>query len=374
MQILNITTAREIRNEMNPNEKCVVITGVTGQDGSNMVDYLLQRVIANEADGLHVYGGARRLSLDNHTNIEHLKNNENFSLINLDITDTTCVTRVIKDLQPDYFINFAAQSFVGSSWDLPKQTFAVNATAVLDMLEAIRLYAPLCRFYQAGSSEEFGDVAYAPQDEKHPSRPVSPYGASKVAARALVKVYRDSYNLYACSGFLFNHEGVRRGEEFVTRKITKGVARIKRAMMDGEKFEPIQLGNVNSKRDWSDSEDFVHGVWLMLNQDKPGEYVLSSNETHEIKEFVSLAFNAAGIHGVWRGEGMDEKFVTDLHNYILSEVNEKFYRPAEINLLYGDSSKARKELKWAPRVSFPQLVRKMVSNDLSLLGIDDISS
>ena len=371
MKILSLDSALEIKEKMKEESKTrVVITGVTGQDGSNMVDFLLSQFPDGE---IHIFGGARRLSVENHDNIEHLKNDKNFSLINLDITDSSCITRVVRDLRPDYFINFAAQSFVGSSWDLPRQTFATNATSVLDMLDAIRLYAPSCRFYQAGSSEEFGDVAYSPQDENHPSRPVSPYGASKVAARALVKVYRDSYNLYACAGLLFNHEGLRRGEEFVTRKITKGVARIKNSLDRGELFDPIQLGNIHSKRDWSDSEDFVKGVWLMLNQDEPKDYVLSSDETHEISEFVYLAFQAAGISGEWSGEG--EKAVFKNFSFSpgssinqgleLVEVNKDFYRPAEINLLYGDSTKAREELGWKPEISFPDLVKRMVHHDVN---------
>jgi GDPmannose 4,6-dehydratase len=359
MEAINISSAIKIR-EMSESKKVIVVTGVTGQDGSNMVDFLLD---THEDGEIHIFGGVRRLSTPNHENVEHLEGNPNFSLINLDVTDSSCITRVIKDLKPDYFINFAAQSFVGSSWDFPVQTFATNATAVLDMLEAIRLYNPSCRFYQAGSSEEFGDVVYSPQDEKHPPRPVSPYGASKVAARALVKVYRDSFNLYACAGLLFNHEGLRRGEEFVTRKITKGVARIKKSMEQGVPFDPIQLGNIKAKRDWSDSEDFIRGVWLMLNEDKPEDYVLSSNETHEISEFVTLAFEAAGITGRWVGEGLEAKFA-NFQDIVLVEVNEDFYRPAEVNLLYGNSDKAREEIGWKPEISFPNLVKRMVLNDL----------
>jgi len=208
-------------------------------------------------------------------------------------------------------------------------------------------------------------------------RPRSPYGASKASARLLVKVYRESYNLYAIQGLLFNHEGIRRGEEFVTRKITKGVARIKKAILEGKSFEPIELGNVKARRDWSDAEDFVEGIWLMLNQDDPKEYVLSSNETHTIAEFVWYAFKAAGIEGGWHSEAELAEFsisTQDALKYdpvasVLVKINPKFYRPAEVDLLLGDSTKARKELKWEPKTSFEQLVIKMVNNDLKQIGL-----
>jgi len=208
-------------------------------------------------------------------------------------------------------------------------------------------------------------------------RPRSPYGASKAGARLLVKVYRESYNLYAIQGLLFNHEGTRRGEEFVTRKITKGVSRIKKAILEGKSFEPIELGNVNARRDWSDAEDFVDGIWKMLNQDKPLEYVLSSNQTNTIAEFVYYAFKAAGIEGGWHGEAELSEFsitTQDALRYdpvasVLVKINPKFYRPAEVDLLLGDSTKARNELKWSPKTSFEQLVEKMVKNDLKQIGL-----
>jgi GDPmannose 4,6-dehydratase len=351
--------------------KKIIITGVTGQDGSFMADYLLENTDHT------IVAGIRRLSVANHVNIKHLKSNPRFKLIDLDIADAQNVEQVIRDEQPDYFINFAANSFVGSSWTMPVNHMNTNCMAVLYQLEAIRKFAPNCRYYNAGSSEEFGDVSYAPQDEAHPLRPRSPYGASKAAARHLVKVYRDSYAIYAVQGWLFNHEGTRRGEEFVTRKITKNVARIKRAIENKLPFEPLKLGNLESKRDWSDAEDFMDGVWKMLNQDEPKEYVLSSNETHSIKEFVELAFEAAGIEGVWVGEKLEELYIlpngladfSECASVKLMEIDEKFYRPAEVELLLGDSTKARQELGWTPKTSFQNLVDKMVSADiLSLDG------
>jgi GDPmannose 4,6-dehydratase len=361
--ILNIEDASKIIN----GRKTVVITGVTGQDGSHMVDFLLKNT-----DYL-IFGGVRRLSVYNHENIKHIKS-DRFHLINFDLTDSHAISRTVEKLQPDYFINFAAQSFVASSWDFARQTWQTNSTAVLDILEAIRLYKPSCRLYQAGSSEEFGNVKYAPQDENHPLKPRSPYGASKAASRQLVKVYRESYNTYAIQGWLFNHEGTRRGEEFVTRKITKNVARIYNAIKDNKEFKPLELGNIDAKRDWSDAEDFVEGVWMMLNQDKynanydgvPKEYIFSSNETHTIREFVEKAFACAGIIGEWIGEKEHEVYLSK-DKKVLIQINPKFYRPAEVELLLGDSNKARKELNWKPKSSFNDLIEKMVKNDIENL-------
>ena len=344
---------------MQSNMKKIIITGVTGQDGSFMADYLLKNTDHT------IIAGARRLSVTNHKNIKHLKNNPRFKLIDLDITDSQNVEDVIRKEQPDYFINFAANSFVGNSWTMPVNHMNTNCMAVIYQLEAIRKFAPHCRYYNAGSSEEFGDVVTAPQSEEHPLRPRSPYGAAKAAARHLVKVYRESYSIYAVQGWLFNHEGTRRGEEFVTRKITKAVARIKQAIDREEAYDLLELGNIESKRDWSDAEDFVDGVWKMLNQQQPREYVLSSNETHTIREFVELAFEAAGIQGYWLGSGINEIFLQKETERVLMVINEKFYRPAEVELLLGDSTKARQELGWKPKTSFKELVRKMILNDLA---------
>lgn len=353
MNILNIEDAAKQCS----GKKSIIVTGVTGQDGSHMVDYLLDNT------DYEIFGCVRRLSVYNHKNITHIKN-DRFHLINFDLTDSHSIARIIEKIKPDYFINLAAQSFVGSSWDFAQQTWETNATSVLNILEAIRLYHPTCRFYQAGSSEEFGDVVTVPQDENHPLRPRSPYGASKAAARQILKVWRESYGLYAVQGWLFNHEGTRRGVEFVTRKITTNVARIKQSLFNGELFTPLELGNVDSKRDWSDAEDFVEGIWLMLNQESPKDYVLSSNETHTIREFVELAFEAVGIFGYWEGSGLDEIFIDKETGTILMTINEKFYRPAEVDLLLGDSTKAREELGWQPKTSFKKLVDKMVAHDI----------
>ena len=239
--------------------------------------------------------------------------------------------------------------------------------AVLYQLEAIRKYCPHCRYYNAGSSEEFGDVVMVPQDETHPLRPRSPYGASKAAARHLVKVWRESYDLYAVQGWLFNHEGIRRGEEFLTRKVTKGVAEIYKNIRDGKEFKPIELGNLEAKRDWSDAEDFVNGIWLMLNQEEPKDYVLASGETHTIREFVEAAFSFAGFGSeecYWEGEGSHSKYYHC--DQLLVRINPKFYRPAEVNLLLGDPTKAEISLDWERKTDFLGLVKKMVDNDINL--------
>ncbi len=386
---------------LNTKKKVVIVSGVTGQDGSHMVDYLLANTDHD------IYGAVRRLSVKNHENIAHV-DNPRFKLIDIDLTDAHSITNAVLKLKPDYYINLAAQSFVGSSWDLPRQTFQTNATAVLDILEAIRHHAPNCRFYNAGTSEEFGDVQYSPQDEKHPIRPRSPYGASKAAARHLVKVYRESYGLYAIQSWLFNHEGTRRGEEFVTRKITKGVARIFVDMMNGKKFEPIELGNMSSKRDWSDAEDFVAGIWIMLNQDvyNPAikrvmeekgwlasgglmlpdavtrkkqeylsgliqEYVLASGQTYTIAQFVEKAFENANIDVELKfekdGDWSTASFVVRGTNLTVVKTNQKFFRPAEVDLLLGDPTNICNELGWSRICDFDSLVKKMVVNDIEQL-------
>lgn len=340
--------------------KKVIITGVTGQDGSHMADYLLANT------NFEIFGGVRRLSVTNHKNISHVSN-QRFKLIDLDISDPESINNAIIKYKPDYFINLAANSFVGTSWEMPVNHMQTNCMAVMYQLEAIRKFMPNCRYYNAGSSEEFGDVAFTPQTEFHPLKPRSPYGASKAAARHIVKVWRESYNLYAVQGWLFNHEGTRRGTDFVTRKITKGVSKIKKAIDSNNFIEAIKLGNLESKRDWSDAEDFVHGIWLMLNQEKPKDYVLSSDETHTVREFVELSFAAAGIEGQWLGNKgtIEEVFINKDSRLPMVMIDPKFFRPAEVELLLGDSTMARSELGWQPKTSFFQLVKKMTLNDLA---------
>lgn len=346
--------------------KNVIITGITGQDGSYMADYLLANT------NYKIYGMVRRSSTKNYKNIEHLLNNKRFEIITGDLCDSQSIDNIVRDIRPDYFINLAAQSFVGASWQIPEQTFEIDAVGVIRCLEAIRKHTPNCRFYNAGSSEELGNVDYSPQDENHPLKPRSPYGAAKAAARHIVKVYRESYNLFAIQGLLYNHESPRRGEEFVTRKITKHVARIKKEIDSGKDIiDPLELGNIYAKRDWSHAKDFVEGIWIMLNQKEPKEYILASGETHTVKEFIERSFNSAGIFGDWVGEGLDEKFILKrttnsifYDNKILVKINEKFYRPAEVDLLLGNAILAKSELGWQPKISFEKLVEEMVTNDV----------
>ena len=340
--------------------KKVLITGILGQDGANMAEYLLETT-----DNL-IYGMQRRSGSPNFQNIKSFIAHDRFSLVDGDLTDSVSINDLVLKIQPDYLINFGANSFVGVSWDTPLSVFDINACGVIRCLEAIKKHQPDCRFYSAGSSEELGDVDYSPQDLKHPIKPRSPYGASKAAARHLVKVYRESYNLYAVHSILFNHEGPRRGAEFVTRKITKKVAEIFHKIKTNQKFEPLQLGNIESRRDWSDSRDFMRGVWLMLNQDRPKDYVLASGETHSVKDFVSKAFSSAGIPGLWSGEGLSAKFRLFQENTVMAEISEKWFRPAEVDLLHGDSSEAEKELGWKREISFEQMIDDMVKCDLAL--------
>ena len=346
--------------------KKIIVTGVSGQDGSYMVEFLLENT------DHEIFGVVRRSSNPNYSSLNEPLKNPRFKLVMGDLSDSQSIENIVREVNPDFFINFGAQSFVGASWQIPEQTFDVTAVGVLRCLEAIRKFAPKCKFYSAGSSEEMGDVQYSPQDIQHPIRPRSPYGAAKAAARHITKTYRDSYNLFAIHSILYNHESERRSEDFVTRKITKGVARIMKAITDKKDFKPIELGNIEAKRDWSHAKDFVRGVWLMMNQPEPKEYILSSNETHSVKEFAEKAFSVVGLKGVWHGSGIGEEFCPPNHlleedyikSSVLIKVSPHLYRPAEVAILHGDSSLARKELGWQPEICFDQLVELMVKNDM----------
>lgn len=350
----------------------VIVTGITGQDGSHMCDYLLEKIKSDPSQKFKIYGSVRRLSVKNHENILHLENDPNFELIDMDLNDAHSIRDVIIDIKPDYFINFAAQSFVAGSWKYPIQTWGTDADSVLHILESIRRFTPECKFYNAGSSEEFGDVIYTPQDDVHPLRPQSPYGAAKCAARHLVRVYRESYNLYAVQGWLFNHEGVRRGLDFVTRKITYNVANFKLALekknLHHVNIPHFSLGNLDARRDWSDAEDFMDGVWLMLNQESPKNYVLASGEMHSIREFLEETLNCANIEFYSKGEGSNEKYFSKKGDHLIMSVDPKFYRPAEVHQLCGDPSKAENDLGWKRKTDFKGLVKKMYQSDYTKLS------
>lgn len=347
--------------------KKVVVTGATGQDGSYMIEYLLQNT--NHT----ILAATRRTSQFIDSNLKESLKNPRVRVVNFDLLDPFSIETLIKEEKPDYFINFGAQTFVADSWKAPVLHMQTNAMGSLYILEAIKNHTPQCRLYLAGSSEIFGNVQYSPQDENHPLMPRSPYGVSKATGKLLAKVYKESYGIYVVHGILFNHESKKRGEYFVTRKITKNVARIARSIKNGEPFRPLELGNLDAKRDWSHAADFVDGVWKMLNQDQPKDYVLSSNETHSVREFVQKAFDAANIPGVWHGNGVNEEYsivndVLEEHpvkSSVLVKINPEFYRPAEVDLLLGDSSLARKELGWEPKISFDELVREMVQYDIA---------
>ena len=334
--------------------KKALITGVNGQDGSYLAELLLEK-------GYEVYGIMRRKSVVDYGNVEHLKDKINF--IYADMTDLVSLVNAMKISQADEVYNLAAQSFVGTSWEQPIATAEIDGVGVTNMLEAIRIVKPEARFYQAATSEMFGKVQHIPQTEQTPFYPRSPYGVAKVYGFWITTNYRESFDMYACSGILFNHESERRGKEFVTRKITDAVARIKLGVQD-----VLELGNMDSKRDWGHSKDYVYAMWLMLQQDVADDYVVATNETRTVREFVEKAFKHAGIEVEFSGEGVDEVGVDKATGKVVVKVNPKFFRPAEVELLIGDPAKAEKELGWVRHISFDELVERMVKNDLDLVA------
>lgn len=333
--------------------KNALITGVTGQDGSYLAELLLEK-------GYQVYGIMRRKSVVDYGNVEHLKDQIHF--IYADMTDLVSLVNAMRISQADEVYNLAAQSFVGTSWEQPIATADIDAVGVTNMLEAIRTVKPQARFYQASTSEMFGKVQEMPQTEKTPFYPRSPYGVAKVYGHWITKNYRESYQMYACSGILFNHESERRGLEFVTRKITDAVARIKLGVQDH-----LELGSMDAKRDWGHSKDYVKAMWLMLQQEEPDDYVIATNETRTVREFVETAFGHVGIELEWRGTGVDETGVDKATGKTLVTVNPKFFRPAEVEVLLGNAVKAESELGWKREISFHELVKRMVANDLALV-------
>lgn len=333
--------------------KHALITGITGQDGSYLAELLLEK-------GYEVYGIWRRKATVDYGNIEHLK--DRIHLIYADMTDPISLISAMRISQADEVYNLAAQSFVATSWDTPLGTAEIDAIGVTNLLEAIRNVKPDARFYQASTSEMFGLVQEMPQTEKTPFYPRSPYGVAKLYGHWITKNYRESYGLFACSGILFNHESERRGMEFVTRKISRAAAAIKLGMQ-----EYVELGNMDSKRDWGHSKDYVRAMWLMLQQDTPDDYVIATNETRTVREFVEIAFRTAGIDVVWEGTGIDEVGKDAATGKVIVKVNKKFFRPAEVDVLLGNPAKAESKLGWKREISFTELVERMVQNDLAQL-------
>ena len=317
--------------------KRALITGINGMDGSHLADFLLEK-------GYEVYGMERRTSSPNRTNTKHLEGKITF--LNGDLTDQNSLVRCLRESNPDEVYNLAAQSFVGESWNTPEQTGDVNGLGCLRMLEAIREYGKEVKFYQASTSELYGRMIENPANENTPFYPRSPYGVAKLYGHWITTNYRESYDMFNVSGILFNHESERRGIEFVTRKITDGVARIHLGLEDH-----ITLGNLDSKRDWGYSPDYVESMWLMLQQDKPDDYVIATGVAHTIGEFLDVAFQHIGI--------------IDWDKYVKQD--PRFMRPAEVAVLCGDSAKARDKLGWTPRTSFEEMVSKMVGNDIHIL-------
>lgn len=334
--------------------KKALITGVTGQDGSYLAELLLEK-------GYEVYGIMRRKSVVDYGNVEHIKDKIHF--IYADMTDLVSLVNAMRISQADEVYNLAAQSFVGTSWEQPLATADIDALGVTNMLEAIRTVKPEAHFYQAATSEMFGKVQEMPQTEKTPFYPRSPYGVAKLYGFWITKNYRESFDMFACSGILFNHESERRGKEFVTRKITYAVARIKQGVQDH-----IELGNLDSKRDWGHAKDYVYAMWMLLQNEKPEDYVIATNETRTVREFVETAFAHVGIEIAWEGEGVNEIGKDKATGKILVKVNPEFFRPAEVEVLLGNPAKAEQELGWKREISFAQLVERMVKNDMEIVA------
>jgi GDPmannose 4,6-dehydratase len=340
-------------------QKSALITGITGQDGSYLAELLLKK-------GYKVYGLVRRSSTFNRGRIEHLytdyKDNGQLELIYGDLCDTSSLTKAINLSQPDEIYNLAAQSHVKVSFDMPEYTADADAVGVIRLLDAVREARPEARFYQASTSELYGKVVEIPQSEKTPFYPRSPYGVAKLYAFWIVKNYREAYNLYACNGILFNHESPRRGENFVTRKITISAAKIALGLQ-----KTLRLGNMDAKRDWGFAGDYVEAMWLMLQQKAAEDYVIATGITTSVRDFVVATFDELGIKIDWIGTGVDEKGLDIKTGKTIVEVDPKFFRPAEVDLLLGDPAKAKNELPWMPKVSVNELARMMVRSDYDLV-------
>ena len=341
--------------------KKALITGVTGQDGSFLAEFLLEK-------GYDVHGTIRRSSVDFRERIAHLEGHPRFHLHYADLSDSMSMLQVVQKVRPDEIYNLAAQSHVQVSFDSPEFTADIDATGVLRVLEAVRLcgLASTCRIYQASTSELYGKVEQVPQNEETPFHPYSPYAVAKLYGYWIVKEYREAYNMFCCSGILFNHESERRGETFVTRKITLAAARIAHGTQD-----KLYLGNLSSLRDWGYARDYVECMWLILQNDKPEDFVIATGEQHSVREFATLAFHNVGIELRWEGEGIDEKGIDKATGRVLVEVSPDFYRPTDVVNLWGDPTKAKKKLGWDPaRTPFEKLVKIMTDADMEKVAVE----
>lgn len=341
--------------------KKALITGVTGQDGSYLTEFLLKR-------GYEVHGIVRRASVEKRDNIDHLMGNPHFQVHYGDLMDSLSVIKIIKTVEPDEIYNLAAQSHVAVSFDVPEYTADTDALGALRILEAVRLLGMdnKCRIYQASTSELFGKVAEVPQSESTPFHPYSPYAVAKQYAFWIIKEYRDAYGMFACNGILFNHESERRGESFVTRKITLAAGRIACGLQN-----KLYLGNLDSKRDWGYAKDYVECMWLMLQQDKPDDFVIATGVQHTVREFTELAFRFVGIEIEWSGYGIEEKGRDKATGKVVVEVSKDFYRPTDVVNLLGDPTKAKTVLGWNPQTtSYERLVEIMAFHDLALAKKD----
>ncbi|MCM1568094.1 MAG: GDP-mannose 4,6-dehydratase [Roseburia sp.] len=337
--------------------KKALITGITGQDGSYLAEFLLEK-------GYEVHGLLRRASMNNTARIEHLLRAQKITLHGGDLTDSSSIIRAISEIRPDEIYNLAAQSHVQVSFEAPEYAGDVDALGVLRILEAVRMMglAETCRIYQASTSELYGRVEEVPQNENTPFHPYSPYAVAKQYGYWIVREYRDAYHMFAVNGILFNHESERRGENFVTRKITLGAARIVCGLQD-----KLYLGNLDSKRDWGYARDYVECMWLMLQADKPEDFVIATGVQHTVREFATLAFGYMGIDIMWQGKGIEEKGIDSATGKVLVEVSEEFYRPTDVVNLWGDPTKARTVLGWNPqKTSYEELCRIMAEHDLNL--------
>jgi GDPmannose 4,6-dehydratase len=335
--------------------KKALITGITGQDGSYLSKFLLGK-------GYEIYGAYKRDSNLDLSRLKELGVEHDIKLLPFDLLEFSNIFRTIEKVKPDEIYNLAAQSFVYAAFEQPLLTSNIDALGVLRILETLRTLKPDTKFYQASTSEMFGKVQEIPQKETTPFYPRSPYGIAKLFGHWITVNYKESYNMFACSGILFNHESPLRGYEFITRKVTCGIARIKQGLQD-----KIVLGNLDPKRDWGYAPEYVEAMWLMLQQDKPDNYVIATGETHSVREFVELAFKYADIDLLWQGKGIEEKGIDKKTGKTLIEVSAEFFRPTEVDILIGDSSKAKKILHWQPRTKFEQLARIMVEADIKRL-------